>query len=88
VKVALFSCSVFGELKSVRMPKKVSGTGKHRGFAFIDFLTKEDAKVCCTSLCFFINEPKSIKVIKFENFFSVAASFVVCLPHFQDLFLF
>ena len=37
--------SVFGELKSVRMPKKVSGTGKHRGFAFVDFLTKEDAKV-------------------------------------------
>ena len=35
----------FGELKTVRLPKKLSGTGPHRGFAFIDFLTKQDAKV-------------------------------------------
>jgi len=27
------------------MPKKLSGTGTHRGFGFADFLTKEDAKV-------------------------------------------
>jgi len=38
--------SVFGELKSLRIPKKLSGTGTHRGFGFADFLTKEDAKVC------------------------------------------
>ena len=37
--------SVFGELKTVRLPKKMAGTGKHRGFAFVDFLTKQDAKV-------------------------------------------
>ena len=51
-----FSCSyleaclwyfrVFGELKSVRLPKKLGGTGTHRGFGFVDFLTKQDAKVC------------------------------------------
>ena len=35
----------FGELKTVRLPKKLSGTGPHRGFAFVDFLTKQDAKV-------------------------------------------
>ena len=39
------ACSVFGELKSLRIPKKLSGTGTHRGFGFADFLTKEDAKV-------------------------------------------
>ena len=38
-------CSVFGELKTARLPKKFSGTGTHRGFGFIDFLTKQDAKV-------------------------------------------
>ena len=36
---------MFGELKTVRLPKKYSGTGSHRGFAFVDFLTKHDAKV-------------------------------------------
>ncbi|RUS86269.1 hypothetical protein EGW08_005961 [Elysia chlorotica] len=36
---------VFGELKFVRLPKKLGGTGPHRGFAFVDFLTKQDAKV-------------------------------------------
>ena len=34
----------FGELKSVRLPKKAVGKGKHRGFAFVEFLSKEDAK--------------------------------------------
>ena len=41
-------CSVFGELKTARLPKKLSGTGSHRGFGFVDFLTKQDAKVCIT----------------------------------------
>ena len=45
VTVMRDGCSVFGELKSLRMPKKQSGTGTHRGFGFADFLTKEDAKV-------------------------------------------
>lgn len=34
----------FGELKSVRLPKKAVGKGKHRGFAFVEFLSKENAK--------------------------------------------
>jgi len=37
--------STFGELKTVRLPKKMAGTGSHRGFGFVDFLTKQDAKV-------------------------------------------
>ncbi|XP_043910029.1 probable RNA-binding protein 19 [Protopterus annectens] len=43
--------STFGELKTVRLPKKMSGTGSHRGFAFVDFLTKQDAKKAFTALC-------------------------------------
>nr|KAG5691121.1 hypothetical protein BaRGS_030929 [Batillaria attramentaria] len=42
---------VFGELKYVRLPKKLSGTGTHRGFAFVDFLTKQDAKRAFDALC-------------------------------------
>uniref|UniRef100_A0A6Q2X722 RRM domain-containing protein n=1 Tax=Esox lucius TaxID=8010 RepID=A0A6Q2X722_ESOLU len=43
----------FGELKTVRLPKKVSGTGTgaHRGFGFVDFLTKQDAKKAFSALC-------------------------------------
>ncbi|MBN3300036.1 RBM19 protein, partial [Amia calva] len=43
--------STFGELKTVRLPKKVSGTGAHRGFGFVDFLTKQDAKNAFNALC-------------------------------------
>ncbi|KAI9259083.1 hypothetical protein BY458DRAFT_541272 [Sporodiniella umbellata] len=32
----------YGQLKSLRMPKKFAGG--HRGFAFLDFLTKQEAK--------------------------------------------
>lgn len=39
----------FGELKSVRLPKKV--TGSHRGFCFIEYGTKSDAKKAFEALC-------------------------------------
>lgn len=35
---------VFGELKFVRLPKKVDDE-HHRGFGFVDFVSKNDAKV-------------------------------------------
>ena len=38
-------CSPFGELSNIRLPKKVSGTGSHRGFCFVDYATAPDAKV-------------------------------------------
>ena len=41
----LLYISVFGELRSMRMPKKLSGTGSHRGFAFAQYESKKDAKV-------------------------------------------
>jgi multiple RNA-binding domain-containing protein 1 len=34
---------VFGEMKAVRLPKK-TGSDQHRGFGFVDFLSKSDAK--------------------------------------------
>ena len=37
--------STFGEIKTLRLPQKLSGSGTHRGFAFVDFLTKQGAKV-------------------------------------------
>ncbi|XP_060775388.1 probable RNA-binding protein 19 [Neoarius graeffei] len=40
----------FGELKVVRLPKKGVG-GAHRGFAFVEFLTKQDAKKAFSALC-------------------------------------
>ncbi|XP_057365562.1 probable RNA-binding protein 19 [Daphnia carinata] len=40
----------FGELKAVRLPKKLAGNESHRGFAFIDFITKQDAKRAFESL--------------------------------------
>ena len=39
----------FGTLKGVRLPKKV--TGAHRGFAFVEFLSKEEAKKAFEALC-------------------------------------
>ncbi len=35
---------MFGELKFVRMPKKIDDE-HHRGFGFVDFVSKNDAKV-------------------------------------------
>ncbi|KAJ1531958.1 hypothetical protein ONE63_000596 [Megalurothrips usitatus] len=41
---------VFGEIKTLRLPKKMVGTGLHRGFAFVDFQSKNDAKNAMESL--------------------------------------
>ncbi|XP_063225906.1 probable RNA-binding protein 19 [Bacillus rossius redtenbacheri] len=41
----------FGELKAVRLPLKMAGTGSHRGFAFVEYLTKNDAKRAFQALC-------------------------------------
>lgn len=41
----------FGEIKAVRMPKKMVGTGSHRGFVFVEYYTKFDAKRAMESLC-------------------------------------
>lgn len=38
----------FGQLKKVRLPKKIDGT--HRGFAFCEFLTNKEAKNAMTTL--------------------------------------
>ncbi|PIK53368.1 putative RNA-binding protein 19 isoform X2, partial [Apostichopus japonicus] len=43
--------STFGEIKYVRLTKKMSGTGSHRGFGFVEFLTKQDAKRAFDALC-------------------------------------
>lgn len=40
----------YGELKAVRLPKKLVGTGRHRGFVFIEYHTKTDAKVIHISI--------------------------------------
>ena len=34
--------STFGQVKSLRLPKKFDGS--HRGFAFVEYMTKEEAK--------------------------------------------
>jgi len=40
--VTLFLGKAFGQVKSVRLPKKFDG--KSRGFAFVELLTKQEAK--------------------------------------------
>ncbi|XP_014277556.2 probable RNA-binding protein 19 [Halyomorpha halys] len=41
----------FGEVKFVRLPKKLVGTGPHRGFGFVEFISKNDAKRAMKALC-------------------------------------
>ncbi|KAJ8675478.1 hypothetical protein QAD02_011264 [Eretmocerus hayati] len=40
-----------GEIKSVRLPKKLVGDEKHRGFGFVEFYTKKEAKTAFKALC-------------------------------------
>jgi len=40
----------FGELSAVRLPRKLAGTGDHRGFAFIEYSAVSDAKAAFNSL--------------------------------------
>jgi multiple RNA-binding domain-containing protein 1 len=40
--------STFGQIKAMRLPKKLSG--EHRGFCFVDFLTEQEAKHAFESL--------------------------------------
>lgn len=42
--------STFGTLKIVRFPKKLTGQGEHRGFGFVEYVTKEDAHRAFESL--------------------------------------
>ena len=41
----------FGEIKTVRLPRKFSTMAEHRGFGFVEFLTKEDARCAFEELC-------------------------------------
>lgn len=41
----------FGEIKTIRLPKKAIGKEKHRGFGFVDFVTRSDAKRAFEALC-------------------------------------
>ncbi|XP_045606237.1 probable RNA-binding protein 19 [Procambarus clarkii] len=43
--------ATFGELKSVRLPSK-PGSSEHRGFGFVDYISKEDAKKAFEALGF------------------------------------
>ena len=40
----------YGELVAVRLPSKMSGSGSHRGFAFIEYTAKADAKAAMAEL--------------------------------------
>ncbi|XP_054719338.1 probable RNA-binding protein 19 [Uloborus diversus] len=41
----------FGTLKFVRLPKKIGSSGEHRGFGFVEYVTKNDAKRAFEALC-------------------------------------
>uniref|UniRef100_A0A1B6DA95 RRM domain-containing protein n=1 Tax=Clastoptera arizonana TaxID=38151 RepID=A0A1B6DA95_9HEMI len=41
----------FGEIKAIRLPKKMVGTGSHRGFAFVEYYSKKEAKRAMQALC-------------------------------------
>uniref|UniRef100_A0A8D8PPT4 Probable RNA-binding protein 19 n=1 Tax=Cacopsylla melanoneura TaxID=428564 RepID=A0A8D8PPT4_9HEMI len=41
----------FGDIKFVRLPKKMVGSGVHRGFGFVEYMTKNEAKRAMKALC-------------------------------------
>ncbi|XP_012255144.2 probable RNA-binding protein 19 [Athalia rosae] len=41
----------FGEIKALRLPKKMASSDSHRGFAFVDYYTKSNAKKAFNALC-------------------------------------
>ncbi|GFT89797.1 probable RNA-binding protein 19 [Nephila pilipes] len=43
--------SQLGLLKSVRLPKKLDGSGEHRGFGFVEYRTKDNAERAFNALC-------------------------------------
>ncbi|CAL1290328.1 unnamed protein product [Larinioides sclopetarius] len=40
-----------GTLKSVRLPKKADKSGEHRGFGFVEYITKDNAERAFNTLC-------------------------------------
>ncbi|KAJ8922208.1 hypothetical protein NQ315_004145 [Exocentrus adspersus] len=42
--------STFGEIKALRLPKKMGAGSEHRGFAFVDYTTASDAKAAFEAL--------------------------------------
>ncbi|VDP09764.1 unnamed protein product [Soboliphyme baturini] len=42
--------NTFGELRAVRLPRKTQSS-EHRGFGFIDFVSKDDAQAAFNALC-------------------------------------
>ncbi len=81
--------SAFGEVKTLRLPKKM--TGNHRGFVFVDFLTKQDAKVRISLICIFpINLSDFVSNLFFKGILSRLFSHLFDLtfainkePHFS-----
>lgn len=75
----------FGQLKSVRLPKKSQLVGgQHRGFAFVDFLTKQEAKNAFESLGSTHLYGRHIVIEWAEDDGSVEALRQKTRKHFQD----
>lgn len=47
--IKCFNFRTFGDIKALRLPRKMVGTGPHRGFAFVEYHSKQDAKVNLTN---------------------------------------
>lgn len=67
----IFPYRAFGELKSVRIPKKmVQGSeDSHRGFGFVDFQSKPDAKVIFLLDQFIFRAHKLTHISQFQKAF-------------------
>ena len=75
----------FGQLKSVRVPKKSQlGSGQHRGFAFVDFLTKQEAKNAFEALSSTHLYGRHVVIEWAEDDASVEALRQKTRKHFQD----